>query len=56
MLYPDAMRLSRILLWGLLIIAADITDWEYVVRLQDEANLAGIERIAFGKPVQGNGP
>lgn len=40
----------------LLIIAEDVTDWEYVVRLQDEANLAGIERIGFGKPVQANGP
>ena len=35
----------------LIIVADDDTDWEQVVRLQDEANLAGIEKVFFGKGV-----
>ncbi|MBN2446676.1 MAG: biopolymer transporter ExbD [Phycisphaerae bacterium] len=36
---------------SLIIVAEDMADWGLLVRLQDEAILAGIEKVAFGKGV-----
>lgn len=37
---------------SLIIVAHDAANWENVVRIQDEAALAGIRSIRFGKPVK----